>query len=301
MTFPTLHRRSPRLQAFTVVELLVAMAVLVTLSLFLVQAVSLMSQAVTINTNKLDSAAQARLFFDRLALDLGARPRRSDLGMVFTKNGTAGNTPGANDTLQFYSVDAYAGARQVSWISYQIVPTSSGTAFIPAYSLERGSNGSLWSGTSSTTLPVSWVGGNPATWVVSAPVPIASNYVLMASGIFRLEFCFLVNNGVTSSYTNGSGNASTSPPTPAVITPTYSNVTALVVGVAVLDSQNLGLLKSLNSTSIGTLSGDFQDTAEGDDPLTDWNKQMAKSSFASGIPAQVVKNIRLYERTFYVP
>jgi prepilin-type N-terminal cleavage/methylation domain-containing protein len=285
MTFPRFQRRSPGSQAFTLVELLVAMAVFLVLTVFLAQAVSLVSQAILENSKKFDAAEQARIFFDRLSMDLAARPRRADLGMQFTKNGPAGNIPGSNDSIQFYSgVDGYTSpARQVTWISYQI-PTTSVTASLPAYQLERGANSTTWPSTSATVPPVYWLGGSPASFLLQIPAPTSSNYVVLANGIFRMEFCYQINTGV---FTNSN-----------ITAPIYSNVTALVVAVAVLDSRSLGLL---NANQVATLSRDFQDATEGNDPLKDWNTQMAATGFASGLPAQAVQNIRLYERTFYVP
>jgi type II secretory pathway pseudopilin PulG len=266
------------------VELLVAIAVLGTLVLFLGQVVALTSRAILINKMKLDSAAQARLFFDRLAMDLAARPHRSDLGMAFYKNGSAGSTPGTNDQIQFYSsVDAYSGTRQVAWINYEIA-----TAASTPYQLVRGANGNYWTSASGSQPLVYWMANATASSTsLTPPLASSSNDVVLAGGIFRLEISFVTTT--TGALTNAPTMSTSTTPT------SYENVSALVVSVAVLDSRNLALL---TSTQLAALSGDFQDNAEGDAPLVDWQSQMATTGFASGLPRQAVQNIRLYQRTF---
>ncbi len=267
MIFPRVSNH----QAFTLVELLVAMAVLSILIVLMGQMLALTSQGIAINSKKLDAAEQARLVFDRLGMDLAARPQRTDLGMVLTK-------ATGNDSLEFYgSVDGYAGGRQVTAVGYRIQQTAAGRI----YQLERGAVGTDWG-------PVA--GSNPFVQflpnTLAAPAASDPNYEVLSSEIFRLEYCYLLNTGLFSNSPQGS-NATD-----------YSHVQALVVAVAVLDTRSRSVL---TSTQIGSLSQDLLDTKEGDDPLFDWNTVMTQNTFATGLPTQAVQNIRLYQRTFYVP
>jgi prepilin-type N-terminal cleavage/methylation domain-containing protein len=255
-------------KAFTLVEMLVSAAVLGILVLMLAQMVGLSSQAITFNEKRLDAVGQARLVFDRIGMDLAARPRRADLGMAFTKNGSSGSSPGTNDSFAFYSeMTGYTGTRHISLIGYQIQQSSG----LP-YQLERSATGLDWAAT-----------GNPLNFLPQAlPTPASTDYDILAPDIFRLEFCYLLNTGLFSD--SASSN--------------YSNVSAVVVAIAALDSRSRTILTNAQITQ---LSGDLPDTIESHDPLTDWNTTMAPANFASGIPLQAVQNIRLYQHIFYVP
>jgi prepilin-type N-terminal cleavage/methylation domain-containing protein len=279
----TQHRK--RREAFTLVEMLAAVAVLSLLILLLAQVVELTSQAISVNANKLDSTGQARLVFDRLAADLASRARRSDLGMVFTK-------AVGNDSFQFYSeISGYNGARQIAAVGYRIQETTAG----PEYQLERGAVGTDW-----VTAP----GSDPNPLVAFLPSVLAAaantdpNYDVLANGVFRLEFCFLLNTGYLSN-SNGSKLSGSAASTD------FSNVTAVVVALAVLDSKSR---KIISTAQLQQLSDALKDNADGassdsscQDPLSTWQTNMAQTSFAAGVPLQAVRGIRLYQRNFYVP
>lgn len=261
-------------RGFTLVEMLVAMAVLGLLVVMLAQVVGLTSQAISVNAKKLDAAGQARLVFDRLATDLAARPRRLDLATSFTKSNNG------NDSLYFYSgVGGYTGAlqtRQVAAIGYE-VPQTAIVAGGPVYQLIRGATGTDWA-----------AGGNPIKFLpLTVPLPNNSDYDVLASGVFRLEFCYLLNTGVMSN----TGNKSD-----------LSNVTGLVVALGVLDAKSLKIVSSTQLAQLSTaLHDDIDTSGQCQDPLSIWNTDLAQPTFAPGVPPQVIQNIRLYQRTFYVP
>jgi len=120
------------------VELLVSIAVIALIVTMINRLVGSISQAVTTNTKQLDAAAQARLVFDRLGMDLLARPRRTDLGVAFTKGGN-----NDSDSIAFYStVTGYNlvgsgsnGTRDLSVVSYRIQNSAE-----RVYQLERGAS-----------------------------------------------------------------------------------------------------------------------------------------------------------------
>jgi prepilin-type N-terminal cleavage/methylation domain-containing protein len=264
--------RQPRAQAFTMVEMLVAMAVLSLLVVILSQVVALTEQAITLNVKNLNAAGQARLTFDRLGADLASRPVRIDLPMSFSH--VAGN-----DSFQFYSqVDGYSleaayGARHFSVVGYRIQETTPGRIF----QLERGAAGTDWA---TGTDPVVVFSPQPL------PVPVDADSDVLGRGVFRLEFCYLLNTGLIS---NG--------PPPA----DWNNVAGIVVAMAILDNSSRQLLSN-PTAQLQTLSNALQDPAEGADPISTWNKNLSDASYAiPGIPPAAMKNIRLYQRTFRVP
>ncbi len=281
------HRTPPitSKSAFTLVEILVAVAVLALLVVMMGQMVLLTSQAIIVNSKKLDAAAQARIVFDRIGMDWSARPTRADLGGMQVISGTG------NDSFQFYSeVPGYNASnpqRQMSLVSYQVTnppaatgqPSGSGSLC-----LVRGADGAVWSPTSLVFVPPT------AFTQPTEPAPNPHNYDVLAGGVFRLGVCFLLQNSPNpptylSIYRNGVSN-----------TGDYSNVAALVVAVAVLDSRSSSLL---TPAQIMTLSSALNDCPNGNDPISVWNGQLP-SFTPPGIPRQVIENIRFYQRTFYV-
>jgi prepilin-type N-terminal cleavage/methylation domain-containing protein len=252
----------PDKRAFTLVELLVSLAVLSVLVVLLAQVITLTGQAIAINTTKLDAAKQARLFFDRLATDLALRPRRTDLGMQFLS--VAGS-----DSFQFYSqVDGYSGTRHIAAVGYRI-----GTVNGNISGLERGATGTDW-----------LASGNPLIFLpkASVPPPPDSDYELLAAGIFRLEICYLLNTGALTTVPKSD----------------FSNVSALVVAIGVLDENSR---KILSDAQLSQLAGALKDVTDLHDPISIWNTELTGTGFASGIPPRAVKNLRLYQRIFLLP
>lgn len=292
MIFQKFHRRAPGKQAFTLVELLVALAVLSILVLILAQVVSLTGQAIDINSRKLTAAAQARSFFDRFAADFAARPQRPDLSMVFTQD--YNNTKNAG--IQFWSGTGGYGAntpRQLSWISYGIgspkTTTANKTSPAPDC-LIRGADAGDWTGAGT---PISFA---PLSALPTTPVPAPDNADVLASGIFRMDFCYLLKDGSLST----TPSAPTTPPRSAN---DFSQVAAIVIAVAALDAKSLRLLSNEQVTN---LSNDLPATPPAlhtADPLAYWSSDtvMGAQGFGPGIPRQVIENVRLYQRIFYVP
>jgi prepilin-type N-terminal cleavage/methylation domain-containing protein len=275
--------------AFTLVELLVAMAVLALLIGIVAQVVLLTSQAIAINSKKLDAAGQARFFFDRLASDLAARPIRTDLG------GTVFNKVAGNDDFQFYSqVPAYGATtatRQISLVSYRVAASTTPSA--TPIQLQRGVLGTSWTANAANMVyfvPPTPLTGSPAIPNLNSAT-YDSDYDILADGAFRMEFCYLLNTGKLVS-------TATAP---------YSNVSGIVVAIAVLDAQSRKLLGDPASSAgmnaqisaMSNLSNTLHDSQDGNDPLSVWTADFT-SSFGSGYPKPAIQNIRFYQRTFYV-
>ena len=253
------HRRS----AFTLVELLVAAAVFGLLVLMLGQVVSLTSQAVIINVDRLTTSAQVRLFFDRLALDLSARPRRDDLATTFSK-------ATGNDSFQFYSqVDGYSGSRHMAAVAYRVQESNPSRY----YELERGAAG------------LNWTSGNPTSSLLFLPQspgsPIDDNYEVLSTDIFRLEFCYLLNTGVLSN----------TPP------PDFSTVSGIVVAVGALDGNTR---KLLTPDQLQSLSVSLPDNPEGQDLVTGWDTTVTQPNFGANLPRAARGAVKIFQRTFYV-
>ncbi|SDT94850.1 prepilin-type N-terminal cleavage/methylation domain-containing protein [Verrucomicrobium sp. GAS474] len=258
-----LHRSAV---GFSLLELLVSVTVLSILVMILAQVITLTGQAIGINTKKLDGAGQARIFFNRLAADLAARPQRADLGMTWTK--AAGN-----DAIRFYSaVGGYSGARNVSLIGYRIQEAAPGRLF----QLERGATGADW-----------LAGGSHPLFLTQALAsPNAEDYEVLSQGVLRLEFSYLLN---TASPATRVSLAAASD---------YSDVGAVIVAIAVLDAKSRLLL---SPAQLGALSRALSDSVAGEEPIATWSAQILRADFAPGVPKQAIQGLHLYQHLFNVP
>jgi hypothetical protein len=246
---------------------LVSMAVLGLLVAMLAQMLSMTDQAISLNSKKLDAAGQARVVFDRLATDLESRPRRADMGVNFIK-------ARGNDSLNFYGeVNGYSGNRPVTAIGYRIQQSTPGRL----YQLERGAVGTDWGPAASSNPFVQFLPNTATAASNSDP-----NYDVLGNGVFRFEFCYLLNTGVMSNSAQSD----------------LGNVVAVVIAIGILDARSLRII---SSSQLGQLSASLPDSTEGMDPISGWNTAVAATGFGAGVPPQAIQGVRLYQRTFYVP
>jgi type II secretory pathway pseudopilin PulG len=204
---------SGRNPAFTLVELMVSMAVLVLLIAMVAQMVSSTTKVTTGMRSKMDADGQARLFFDRLAMDLSRMPSQTDLDSLIYKQA-------GNDYLFFYSEAPgfdQTGANattlnSISLIGYKINPNPNR---YDSGGMDRLGMRLSWGGTS--PLPVNFLTLSPATpgsyqpdskstilgtfgTRLSALSTSTTYFHSVASGIFRFEFFFQLSDGTFSQY-----------------------------------------------------------------------------------------------------
>jgi prepilin-type N-terminal cleavage/methylation domain-containing protein len=108
------HSRS-HCQGFTLVEIIVAIAVLLIIVVAAAQIVTTASLLTSVNSMKIDANTQARMVFDRMANDFARMVKRNDVDFIFWKAGTSAGTAGlpaqtsstpANDAMYFYTEGA---------------------------------------------------------------------------------------------------------------------------------------------------------------------------------------------------
>ncbi len=242
-----LRKSSP---GFTMVELLVSIAVLVLLVLLISQLFNSATATATLSRTQIDADEAARLVFDRMGGDFAAMVRRTDVNYIFYKNGNSA-TSGSNDAMFFYSeapgfMSASATTQMVttgsastmSLVGYRI------NQFNPYYSgipvLERLGESLTWGGTPDSTgvlpggpvfLPTNFfpTSGSfsactlPGNWTFTLGQPPynsqgnqadTTHYQVLSDMVFRMEFCFLVKSGTYAL----SGTSVTTAPTG------YSNI-----------------------------------------------------------------------------
>jgi hypothetical protein len=136
--------------SFTILELLVSLAVLVVLVLLVSRLFSSAATIATFGSKRMDAEAQIRPLFQRMALDFSQMAKRNDLDF-FGKNTAAPNSVGGsmtgNDQIAFYSsVPGYypsSGSQSpISLIAYRVNAQNQ---------LERVAKGLVWNGVSASS------------------------------------------------------------------------------------------------------------------------------------------------------
>ena len=200
--------------AFTLVEMLVAMSVLVLITLMLMQMVNSITATTTCSRVHLLCDKQAAMIFDRLASDIFAMPKRQDLDVMFSKLDA-----NANDTMFFFSetpgyFDANPAVKKSSFtligyrvnVKYQLERLAKGLA----WSSENQSPGSLTflttapAANSCAPIPESTLPDNPiwkssiGTWSALYQDGTDVDYSVLGESVLRMEFCYMLKDGSAS-------------------------------------------------------------------------------------------------------
>ena len=177
-----------RRAGFTLLEVMVAIAILGIIVVAIAQIVGTASSLTTLDDKHIDADGQARTVFDRMANDFARMVKRNDVDYIFFKASTAGVT-GTNDTMFFFSEGAsyfdsatftktpvgyLASAptptkNAVSLVGYRVNDNSEVTAGRPTYyQMERLGKALSWDGTPSINPVVFLTFPPPGTDVVTA-------------------------------------------------------------------------------------------------------------------------------------
>jgi hypothetical protein len=294
-------KRSPmcsvrvRRGGFTLAELLVSMAVLIIITLMLTQLMT-SATAITRTAHKhIDTDTQARVVFDRMALDIAQMLKRTDVDYyVKQRSGYKGHGNGhgwgqgkngqlGSDQIAFFSqVPGYypsgfaSGTESpISLVAYRVTESSSND---PAYGrLVRMAKGLRWNAVDTSTnqnsatypivfLPQTIVGiGRPwAPAINNDNNPNNSNdpnYEVIGPGVFRFEYYYLLKDGWLTDWPwdrrdDAFQNQQTiSSPLQIGL----SQVESIGVAIAVIDPAGRALLDAVSPDQIVNLAGDFPD------------------------------------------
>jgi prepilin-type N-terminal cleavage/methylation domain-containing protein len=283
-----------RTQAFTLVELLVSIAVL---SLLIVLFAQLLSSATTITTQahkRMDSDSQSRPLLDRMASDFSRILKRTDVSYYF-KN--ASTTMVGNDLVAFYSAaQGYfpTTPSTVSLVAYRINGDSSNSA---AYNrLERMCKGLDWNGASATDVPIVFLPLTiDATWPCVASTtlyddPTSKTYEVAGAEVFRFEYYYVekaTGSPVAFPVTwSSSSNIK------------LSDVTAIIAAIAVIDPKSRTLLSSAQMQTLAGTLPDYNSSMGPGQLLAAWQNVLDTTTT---VPRPAISSVRLYERYFYLP
>ena len=246
--------------AFTIIELLTAMAVLSFLVVMVAQILSMSTQATTVSGNQLNNLEKSRRIFERIGMDLSSSISSTEIPYQVDKSPQS-------DSLRFYSQKSGFdnSSRGISFIEYRV---NNANTSLP-YAWERGLAGV-------NTPPF---GGAPST----SP---ALTYQSIADGILRFKVSFL---------STGTGALSPTPPaSPLKIAAVI--VTLVVIDDNILKTASRADLDALAAKFDGTISGTM--TAD-NNYLTTWNAAM-KALSSSNVSPRLIQATRVYQSYYEV-
>ncbi len=287
-----------RCRAFTLVELLVSMGVLVLLVFLATQLVNSAATVAIIGYKRMDADSEARQVFDRMAIDFAQLLKRGDVD-AYVKFFPLQQQQ--NDQMAFYSaVPGYYPASlaqsPLSLVAYRV----NNNPASPAYNrLERLGKGLVWNGVSTTDTPVVFL---PLT--ISSMWPYATNqnadpgYEVIGPDVFRFEYYYQLGGNLSESPCSGAGCTLNA----------WKQVTAIVVDIALIDPRSTLLLNSSGS-DIATLNGnnggpyanflrDFHSDLNRPGLLINaWQNTL---NSIKTMPRQAVSGVPVYEHYFYL-
>ncbi|MFZ4773757.1 MAG: PulJ/GspJ family protein [Terrimicrobiaceae bacterium] len=279
-----------RVSGFTILELLVAMAVLAMLVLMVSQLVQSGTAVIAGSRKNLGADAQAREVFGRFALDVAQMVKRPDLDAVFS------DQPG-NKKVFFYSespgfASSATNLSTLSLVGYRVGPTTG---------IERLGKGLPWSGSGGATfltytnpittnaLPASTMPGTWAAVIGTAPDydGTDADYHPLASGVFRVEYFFQKKDGTYTLVRDQSQG--------------FRDVSAIVLSLAVLDGDSSKiatdtskLAEALPGPTAANLTNNILPAELWQDIVND----SAAFASAAGIPQAAAARVRIYQRAF---
>jgi len=262
-------------EGFTLIEVLVSVAVLALLSVLLLRLVTDTQSASRPALRQMGATAQAQVALDRLALDWAALVARPDVPCQLADAGTNAIA------LDFFTrVPTSGSGRKISRVSYQMA-----TGLSPG--LKRASKEADWG--------AAFMGesaGGVAMTFSDLPVGLqlaASDYDLLAPGTLRMAVRFLRRD---------TGGVTQNPPTKNG-TVDFDQLAGVLVTLVTLDDQTV---KPLTAAERQSLSAAFPDVPDGTLPLSSWEAISSNpGNFPNDIPQSTTSSLRVFQRFFPLP
>ncbi len=299
-------------QAFTIVEMLIAITVLAFIVLFVSRLVDSAAIITTQGHKRMDADSQGRQVLDRMAVDFDQMLKRTDVS-YFIKAGTTGAAMIGNDRMAFFSaVPGNLASTQSSYqsnvgvVAYRVNADATANSYNRMERMGKGLN--LSGAYSGAITPLVFLDNavTPTTTIASIwPAAISatatdSDYEMIGSQVFRLEYYFLLKSINGNPILDVNGNPTTLLSTGSQWTNTNAflvkDVAAIVVAIAAIDPKSRAIL---TNAQITTLIGRLPDYAAGvpGQLLSAWQTGLNSST---DMPRPAIQNVRLYERYFYL-
>jgi prepilin-type N-terminal cleavage/methylation domain-containing protein len=276
--------------AFTIIELLVSVAILAVLVLMVSRLFNSAAILTTSGNKRMDADAQLRPLFDRMTVDFSQMLKRPDVDYYF-KSST--NPQAGNDQMAFYSaVTGYypsSGSQSpISVVSYRINSNSGSTTF---NKFERMAKGLVWNGVAASDTPVVFLPLTLAsTWPAATNGNSDSDFELIAPYVFRFEYYYLLKNGSLSDvpWNTSAGHSSVTG---------MQDVAAISVCVATIDPKSRVLVSDSQVTTLAGRLIDFSTSMLPGDLLNQWQTALDGTR---DMPRPAISAVRIYERYFYL-
>jgi hypothetical protein len=317
-------------RGFTLAELLVSVFVLTLIILMVAQLMNSATAMSRTGNKHIDTDTQARIVFDRMAMDFGRMLKRSDIDYYLKQNDpvrysghSGGHSQGhrgqpgqqLNDQIAVYTqVPGYypSGAQSpISLVAYRVNAATNSPASY--FKLERMSKGLLWNGASNQTNP------NAVYPIVFLPQTIAgitswsaavnndnsqssrdTDYETIGPGVFRFEYYYILKNG---KLTGNPWNDDVALTPPHTLADFPTDVEAIAVAIAVIDPASRSLLSDQNLFDLASDMTDFTDQ-RGRGPVrtsmieAQWSTVVTDAVSSGSIPPAAASAIRIYSRYF---
>jgi len=276
--------------AFTLVEVLVAIAVLSLLVLFVMRLFDSAVVLIASRNKRMDVEGQARPLLDRFVVDFGQMVKRSDVDYYFKSSANSqikdpATDPTGNDQIAFYSmVPGYypsAGSPSpISLISYRVNAQ---------LNCERMAKGLAWSGVVSSDSPMVFLPLTIATcWPPATNSNPDSDFELVAPNIFRFEYFYLLKSGNFSDtpWDASAGHNSANG---------LQDVSAICVAIASIDPKSRMLLSDVQLRTLAIGMDDFVSSVEAEALPTQWQTVLNNTK---DMPRLAIQGIKIYQRFF---
>jgi len=286
--------RSPRLHnGFTLVELLVSIAILMLVLVMVGQIISSASLVTNAGYKRMDADSQARQILDRMSIDFSRMVKRSDADFFYQHNSNG------NDQIAFYSettgyYPSSTGTNEKSGacvVGYMIATNTNNNQ----PQLLRLSKGLPWNGVNNSTSMVYGTNSSPGNVLTTTWQNLKdgsdTDYQVIGNQVYRLAFAFLKKDGTI---TNASPNTTVLP----------QNISAVIVALAILDKTSRKIVtdpsKMVSALPDVALSGTYNNSTQL--MAKTWNTAINSSGFATtcGIPQSAASQVRVYQRFFYL-
>lgn len=286
------NRRQYTKRAFTLIEMLVSIVVLMVLLVLITQLFNTAVAITTAGNKHMDADSQARQVFDRMAIDFAQMAKRGDVDYYFEKNAVD-----KNDQMAFYSESTgyYPGTAadnekgSISLIGYRVRNNK----------LERLSKALVWNGAGSAMkyLPQTI----SSVWPNVIRDRTDGDYQVISDQVFRMEIGFLVKD--VASGANGAMPFLSDQPYVTPLSATNLNglqdVMAIVVTLGVLDTRSQKIVDAATLTAAGAgLQDAMLNAPNAEPPAKSWKQTIEAGSL--GIPKIAASQVRVYQRYFYL-
>lgn len=272
-------RRNPHapVAGFSLIEILVAMAVFLVIALILLQMSESTMRVTNQSERRIEVDSDAWQALSRISADVSRAIIRSDLPWRIEKS------PGNDSIAYFAQADAYTPGRGISMVGFRVKD----------YVLERGVQATSWNSADATALPFTSpdLAGVPANFLEIDD----ANFETLNKNIFRLEIAFLTADGrivrdgaFAGSNLNGDLiNFAASPRDQP-----EGTCAAIIIAVAAVDARARATMTDADFAQLMTALPEANDS---EDLLSRWQDFLDDTSLSP----QVRESVRIYQR--YIP